>query len=120
MVARLRSILSSSSNKYSAIIGLYRAEPNRNVKVNIEHLPLLSLMVDIVESHDLLVEFEEVDLVSHYCFDFLLILSIDHADTSLREVIGHGELRIPVEADVLLVVGNFRVLGELGCLVSRF
>jgi hypothetical protein len=96
---------------------LYRAKPYRDVEVDVEHLPLFPFVVDVVESYDLLVEFKEVDLVGHYCFYFLLVLPVYHADASLGEVVGHCELRIPVEADVLLVVGNFRVLGELTRLV---
>ena len=120
MVARLGSILSSSSDKYPAIICLYRAEPNRNIEIDVEHLPLLPLVIDVVESHNLLVKLEEMDLVGHYCFYFLLVLPINHTDAGLGEVVGHGELRIPVVADVLLVVCNFRILGELAGLVSEF
>lgn len=113
MVARLRGVLGSSRNEYPAIIRLYRTEPDRNIEVDVENLPLLPLVINVVESHNLLVKFEEVDFVGHYCFYFLLVLPVYHADTRLREVVRHSQLGIAVEANVLLIVAGFCVLGEL-------
>jgi hypothetical protein len=116
----LGRVFGSSGDEDSAVVGLDRTESYGDVEVDVQHLPLLSFVVDVVKSHNLLIELEEVNLVGHNCFYFLLILPINHANPCLGKVIGHGELRIPVKADVLLVVGNFRVLGELAGLVSRF
>ena len=89
MVTGLRGILSSSSNKYPSIICLYGAESDRDIEVYVQHLSLLPLMVNIVERHYLLVKLEEMDLVCHYSFYFLLVLTIYHSNTCLREVLSH-------------------------------
>lgn len=75
-------------------------------------------MVNVVEGDNLLIELEEMDLVRHHCLYLLLVLPINHTDTCLREVVGHSQLRIPVETNILLVVSlNLRVAG-LVCLTS--
>ena len=105
VVARLRCILGASSDKNAAIVCLDRAEPDWDVEINVEHFSLLSLLVDIEKSDYLLVELEEVDLVG---VDHLHLVSsrrlVHHSDASRLEVVRHGELGVPVEADVLLVL----------------
>ena len=64
-------------------------------------------MIHVVEGYDLLVELEEVDFVGPDRFDLLLVCglgSVDKPDACLGEVVGHGELRISIEADVLVLL----------------
>ena len=61
-------------------------------------------MINVVESDYFLIEFKEVDLVGHHGLDLLLVLAIDHLDPRLREVVSHRQLRVPIEADILLIV----------------
>ena len=111
MIARLRCVLRSTSNKDPAVIRLYGAESNRDIEVYVQHLSLFSLVIDVVECDYLLIKLEEMDFVRHHCLDFLLVLSVDHTDTCLRKVVGHCKLRVTVEADVLLVVSLSVYLG---------
>lgn len=71
-------------------------------------------MVHVVERHDFLIEFEEMDFVGAYLVDCDVLLlglrSVQHSDSSLREVVGHGELGVPVEANVVLVLTALLVL----------
>ena len=71
-------------------------------------------MVHVVERHDFLIEFEEMDFVGAYLVDCDVLLlglrSVQHSDSSLREVVGHGELRVSVEADVVLVLAHLLVV----------
>ena len=46
-------------------------------------------MVNIVESYNLLIKFEEVNLVGHDGLYFLLVLPIDHSDACLRKIVCH-------------------------------
>lgn len=114
MIAGLRGVLGSSSYEDSAVIGLDGTESYWNVEVNVQNLSLLAFMVHVVERHDFLIEFEEMDFVGAYLVDcdvFLLGLrSVQHSDSSLREVVGHGELRVAVEANVVLVLSDLLVL----------
>ena len=103
MVGALRGILGSSSDEDSAIVCLDGAEPDWYHEVDIQHFSLLPLLVDIVERYDFLVEFEEVDLVGPHAFSNLrsCLGSIYHSDAGLGKVVGHCQLGVPVEADVL-------------------
>ena len=82
-------------------------------------------MVHVVEGHNLLIELEEVDLVCANLLHLVLVLlrlrSIHHSDASLGEVVGHCKLRVPVEADVVLVLASLLVIAAvdvvLGCSV---
>ena len=74
MIAGLRCVLRTSSDEDSSIIGLNRAETNWNIEVNIQNFSLLSLMINIVECHNLLIKFEEVDFVCSDFFNLVLIL----------------------------------------------
>jgi len=71
---------------------------------------LLSLVIDVVKGHNLLVELEEVDLVCSCRFKLLLVClilgSIDHSDACLCKVVCHRKLRVPIEADVLLMLAS--------------
>ena len=68
VVARLGSVLGTARDEYPPVVSLDRAEPDGNIEVNVEDLPLLSLVVDVVEGHNLLVKLEEVNLVRPRCF----------------------------------------------------
>ena len=111
MVARLRSVFSSTGNENPSIICLYRAESNRDVKVYVQHLPLLPLVIDVVERYYLLIKLEEMDFVCHHCLNFLLVLTVDHTDPCLGKVVGHCKLGVTIETDVLLVVSLRVYLG---------
>lgn len=113
MVAGLRGVLGSSCNEDPSIIGLNGTKSDGNVKVNVENLSLFPLMVHIVKSNDLLVKLKEVNLVCHNRLDFLLLLPIDHADASLRKVVCHRQLGVPVETNILLAVHISLVLTQL-------
>ena len=63
MVRGLRSVLGPASNENPSVVGLDRTESDRNHKVNIQNFPLLSLVVDVIKSDNLLVKFEEMDLI---------------------------------------------------------
>ena len=92
MVARLRGILSTTSDVYSSVVCLDRAEPDGDVEVNVQDFLLLPLVVNVVECDYLLVELEEVDLVGlgslHHLL-LLVLLPLDHPDPSLFEVVRH-------------------------------
>ena len=104
MIARLRCVLCSSCDEDPPIVCLNGAESDWNVKVDIEHLSLFPLVINVVERDYFLIKLKEMDFVGHDCLDLLLVLSVDHANTRLREVVCHGELRVTVEANVLLIV----------------
>ena len=89
MVTGLRGVLRTSGNEYPSIIGLYGTESDRDIEVYVQHFSLLPLMVNVVECNYLLIKFEEVDLVRHYCFYLLLVLTVHHSDTCLGEVVCH-------------------------------
>ena len=114
VVTRLRSVLSTTCNEDAPIIGLNGTESDGNVKVDVQNLTLFSLMVNVVESNYLLIEFEEVDFV---CADGVLLLrmsfilrSVQHPDTGLLKVVCHRKLGVPVEANVLLVFASLLIL----------
>ena len=107
MIARLRGILGAARDENPTVVCLDRAKSDRNVKIDVEHLLLLPFVVHVVEGHDLLVELKEVNFVCPGSLKHLLLgigLPLDHSNSSLREIVGHCQLRIPVEADVLLVL----------------
>lgn len=62
---------------------------------------MFSFVVNIIERHNLLIEFEKMNFVCSNHLELLLVLvglgSVNHADASLIEVIGHCELRVSVE-----------------------
>lgn len=63
---------------------------------------MLSLLVHVVERDNPLIKLEEVDFVSaSYVLLFTLLLFIHHLDAGGGKVVGHGQLRVPIEADVL-------------------
>ena len=122
MIAWLGSILCTTSNEYASIICLDWAESNGNVEVDVEHLPLLSLVIDVIKGHNLLVKFEEVDLVGSCRFKLLLVRlilwSIDHSDACLCKIVGHCKLRVPIEADILLMLAS--VVALIASTIGRF
>lgn len=117
VVAGLRGVLCASCDEDSAIVRLDRAKPDRNVEVDVQHFSLLALVVHIVESHYFLIELEEVNFVCADFFHLVLVLlglrSIQHSYASLREIVGHCELRVSVEADVLHVLADLLVVDAI-------
>lgn len=114
VIARLGSVLRASRNENASIVGLDGAKPDRNVEVDVEYLPLLALVIHVVEGHNLLIELEEVDLVRAYLLHLVLVLlclrPIEHPDASLSKVVRHCKLRVPVEANVVLVLADLLVI----------
>lgn len=106
MITRLRSIFSSTCDENSSIIGLYRTKSNWYVKINIQNFSLLSFVINIIEGYNLLIKFKEMNFVCSSCFNLLCICcrSAYHSNSSLSKVIRHGQLRISIEANVLILL----------------
>lgn len=123
VVARLRSVLCPSSDENSPVVGLNWAESNWNVEVDVQNLPLLSLLVDVVKGDYLLVKFKKVDLICldhFYLLDVLSVLGfVQHLDPGLFKIIGHCELRVSVETYVLgiLPIVPLLLVGLVGGLI---
>ena len=105
MIRGLRCVLGSASDKNSTVVCLDRTESYWDIEVNVKHLSLLSLVVHVVEGHNFLVKFEEMDFVCSNHLKFLLVLvclgSVYHADACLAKVVCHSQLRVSVERDIL-------------------
>lgn len=105
MITGLRSILGSTSDENSSIVGLNRAKSDRNIEVNVQYLPLFPLVIDVIKCHDLLVKFEKMNFVCSNNFQLLLILvvlrAVYHSDASLGKIVSHSELRISIERNIL-------------------
>ena len=91
MVARLRGVLSSTSDEDSSVVSLDRAESYWNVEVDVENFSLFSFVINVVEGNNLLIKLEKMNFVGSSCFDLLSVCSgsADHSDSSLGEVVGH-------------------------------
>ena len=74
-------------------------------------------MVHIIECNYLLIKLEEMNLVGPYLLHLILVLvslrPIQHSNASLGKVVGHRELRVPIEADVILVLANLLVVHSI-------
>jgi len=105
MIWGLRSVLSSACDKDPTIICLDWAKSYWDIEIDVQDLPLFSFVVNIIERHNLLIEFEKMNFVCSNHLELLLVLvglgAVNHADASLIEVIGHCELRVSVEWNVL-------------------
>lgn len=121
MVAGLGSVFGASRDEDAAVVGLDRTKPNWDRKVDVQHLSLLSFLVDVVECHDFLVELEEMDFVCHYLLYSLLVVLCrlsDQPDAGLFEIVGHRKLRVSVKANVLALLAVWNLLGQL--VISAF
>lgn len=91
-----------------------RAESDRNVKINIEHLSLLAFVVDVVEGDRLLVEFKEMNFICdrdlQLAVVLLVLVLVAQPDARLSKVVCKRELRIPVEANILGVLVHHLLL----------
>ena len=111
MIAWLRSILRSSCYKYTTIICLNWAKSNRNIEVNIQDFSLLALMVYIIKGDNLLIKLKKMNFICSnffHLFRITIILFIHHTNSCVLIVIGHRQLRIAIEAYVLLLVDCYR------------
>lgn len=74
-------------------------------------------MVHVIERNYLLIELEEMNLVGPHLLHLILVLMslrpIQHSDASLGEVVRHRELRVPIEADVILVLANLLIVHSI-------
>ena len=74
-------------------------------------------MVHVIECNYLLIELEEMNLVGPHLLHLILVLvslrPIQHSNASLGEVVGHRELRVPIEADVILVLANLLIVHSI-------
>jgi len=109
MIAWLRSIFRSPRNKYTTIICLNWAKSYRNIKVNIQDFSLLALMIYIIKSYNLLIKLKKMNFICSNFFHLLritIILFIYHTNSSLLVIISHRQLRIAIEAYILLLVDS--------------
>jgi hypothetical protein len=63
VVAALRRVLGSTSDEDATIVGLNRAESDRNVEVDAQQFARLFVLIHVVECYHALVELKEVDSV---------------------------------------------------------
>ena len=109
MIAWLRSIFRSPCNEYPTIICLNWTKSNRNIEIDIQNFSLLALMVYIIKGDNLLIKLEKMNFICSDFFHLLritIILFIDHTNSCLLIIISHSQLRIAIEAYVLLFIDS--------------